>query len=84
MIKKTQQQVLREGNLELMKNRKELEEYEQAARKEKASTTIGALGDGYQQQLANMQKADTINNMAYANFQTQIGSPQRDKALKMQ
>ena len=48
MIKKTQQQVLREGNLELMKNRKELEEYELAARKEKASTTIGAVGDGYQ------------------------------------
>lgn len=32
-----------------MKNRKELEEYEIAARKEKASTTIGAVGDGYQQ-----------------------------------
>ena len=31
-----------------------------------------------------MQKADAINNMAYAQFQTQIGSPQRDKALKMQ
>ena len=48
MIKKTQQQVLREGNLELMKNRKELDEYEQANRKEQASTTIGAIGDGYQ------------------------------------
>ena len=54
------------------------------ARKEKAGTTIGAVGDGYQQQLANMQKADAINNMAYAQFQNKIGSPQRDKVLKAQ
>lgn len=58
MIKKTQQQVLRDGNLEMMRMRKEMEQNDVANRREKASTTIGPVGDGYQQQLANMQRAD--------------------------
>ena len=49
MIKKTQQQVLRDGNLEMMRMKKEMDSYDTANRKEKASTTIGPVGDGYQQ-----------------------------------
>ena len=84
MIKKTQQQVLRDGNLEMMRMKKEMEHNDMANRREKTSTTIGPVGDGYQQQLANMQRADAINSMAYANYQQSIGSPSRDKAMKLQ
>ena len=35
-----------------------MEQNDVANRREKASTTIGPVGDGYQQQLANMQRAD--------------------------
>ena len=65
-MKKAQQQLFREGNLGLMKNRKEQNDFDFMARKEKTNTTIGAIGDGYQQQLLNMQKADAINNYSYA------------------
>ena len=68
----------------MMRMKKEMDSYDTANRKEKASTTIGPVGDGYQQQLANMQRADAINSMAYANYQQSIGSPQRDKAMKLQ
>ena len=47
MIKRTQQQILYDANVEQVRQKKEMEAYDKAGRTEKTSTTIGPVGDGY-------------------------------------
>ena len=69
LIKKTQQQVLLDANLEQMRQKKEMDAADLFQRKSSGSTTIGPIGDGYQMQLARMQARDQANNQAYVNYQ---------------
>ena len=75
---------MRDENLNLMNQRRNQQEMERANELGTNATVASphAIGDGYKQQLANMQEQERQKAVKMHNYASNVGSPARQKQLQ--